>query len=114
MAEKDLRGKLVLITGGGRGIGRATAVEFLRAGARVVIADIDLTVAENTARELASSGDIHALRLDVTKRAEFDELVDKVERDFAPIEVLVNNAGIMSLGKFLEHDEKNDRRQVEI
>lgn len=114
MAEKDLKGKLVLITGGARGIGRATAAELLRAGARVVIADIDLALAETTARDLTSAGEIRPYKLDVTKRAEFDALVDKVERDIGPIDVLINNAGIMSLGKFIELDENNDRRQIEI
>src|SRR5688572_26211041 len=114
MADKDLRGKLVLITGGARGIGRATAVELLRAGARVVIADIDLPLAETTARELTSSGEIRPMKLDVTQRSEWEQVVEKVERDVGPIEVLVNNAGIMSLGKFLELDENNDRRQIEI
>lgn len=114
MAQKDLKGKLVLITGGARGIGRATAVEFLRLGARVVVADIDLPAAEQTARELGSQGEIRAYRLDVTQRADWDQLIDRAEREVGAIEVLVNNAGIMSLGKFLELDENNDRRQIEI
>jgi short-subunit dehydrogenase len=114
MAHKDLKGKLVLITGGARGIGRATAVELLRAGARVVIADIDFAAAETTARELTAAGDVRPYRLDVTKRADWDALIDKVEREIGSIEVLINNAGIMSLGKFLELDEANDRRQLDI
>jgi short-subunit dehydrogenase len=114
MAHKDLKGKLVLITGGARGIGRATAVEFLRAGARVVVADIDLPLAETCARELSASGEIHAMKLDVTKRSDFDQVVDRIEQNLGPLEVLVNNAGIMSLGKFLDLDEQNDRRQIDI
>jgi NAD(P)-dependent dehydrogenase (short-subunit alcohol dehydrogenase family) len=114
MANKDLRGKLVLITGGARGIGRATAVEFLRHGARVLIADIDLEVAEQTARELASTGEISAYKLDVTQQQSFSDLVERIEREKGPLDVLVNNAGIMSLGPFLEHEESKDRRQIEI
>lgn len=114
MAHKDLQGKLVLITGGARGIGRATAVEFLRVGARVVVADIDLALAETCALELSSAGEIRAMKLDVTKRADFDQVIDRIERELGPVEVLVNNAGIMSLGKFTELDEANDRRQIDI
>jgi short-subunit dehydrogenase len=114
MADKDLRGKLVVITGGARGIGRATAVEFLRNQARVIVADVDLASAETAARELSGLGDTTAYKLDVTEKSEFDALVERIEREKGPIDILVNNAGIMSLGAFLDHDESKERRQMDI
>lgn len=114
MANKDLRGKLAVITGGARGIGRATAVEFLKRGARVGIADIDLAAAEETARDLARLGTIVAYRLDVCDRRQFEALIERIEREQGPVDILVNNAGIMSLGGFLEHEEGHDRKQIDI
>lgn len=114
MARRKLAGKLCAITGGARGIGRATAMALLRKGARVVIGDIDGEVALGTARELSHLGGIYAYPLDVTQRVEFEAFVDRIERELGEIDVLVNNAGIMSLGGFLEHDESNDRKQIEV
>ncbi|MCK6549395.1 SDR family NAD(P)-dependent oxidoreductase, partial [Myxococcota bacterium] len=62
-----LRGKVVLVTGGARGIGRATAARFLDEGARVVVADVDGAEADATARALSSRGPITARTLDVTR-----------------------------------------------
>ena len=58
MARKinDIRGRVVVITGGARGIGRATGLAFLRAGARVALGDIDVELAEKTAAEFAAPG----------------------------------------------------------
>lgn len=114
MANTELKGKLALITGGARGIGRATAAELLRAGARVAICDIDLQIAERTANELSPRGDVSAYHLDVTDQAEFNRAVAQIEAEKGPIDILINNAGIMSLGAFLEHEEANDRKQFEI
>ncbi|NMD57049.1 MULTISPECIES: SDR family oxidoreductase [Tsukamurella] len=89
-----LDGALVVVTGGARGIGAATARLFAQHGARVVLADVDLDVAEATA---ATIPDARAVRLDVTDRASWTALVDDLD---APIDVLINNAGVMPLGAF--------------
>lgn len=105
-------GRVVAITGGARGIGRATAAEFLRAGARVALGDIDGTLVEKTAAELveATGGVVCGLTLDVTDRTSFASFLDAAEDRFGPLDVLVNNAGIMPTGSFAEEtDDMTDR-----
>ncbi|MDF3340868.1 SDR family oxidoreductase [Mycolicibacterium septicum] len=105
-------GRVVAITGGARGIGRATAAEFLRAGARVALGDIDGTLVEKTAAELAQTtgGVVCGLPLDVSDRTSFASFLDAVEDRFGPLDVLVNNAGIMPTGRFTdETDDMTDR-----
>lgn len=91
---RSLDGQVVAITGGGRGIGRATAAALIAKGARVALGDIDGPLAERTASELGS-GTI-GLPLDVTDQASFTEFLDAVESRLGPLDVLVNNAGITS------------------
>ena len=102
MAKKlrSLDGQVVAITGGGRGIGRATAAALIAKGARVAIGDIDGPLAERTASELGS--DTIGLPLDVTDQASFTEFLDAVESRLGPLDVLVNNAGIMPVGPFVD------------
>jgi NAD(P)-dependent dehydrogenase (short-subunit alcohol dehydrogenase family) len=109
MAE-NLAGKVVVITGGGQGIGAATASALSRLGARVVIGDLDQVRAEKTAGEL----DAEALPLDVTDIRGFTEFLDEVERRHGRIDVLVNNAGIMPLAHLEEESDATTRRQLEI
>jgi NAD(P)-dependent dehydrogenase (short-subunit alcohol dehydrogenase family) len=85
-------GRVVAVTGAARGIGRATAVELARRGARVAIGD--LRGADETAAELGALG----LELDVTDRDAFERFLDAVTEQLGPLDVLVNNAGIMTVG----------------
>jgi NAD(P)-dependent dehydrogenase (short-subunit alcohol dehydrogenase family) len=101
---------VVVITGGGQGIGAATASALSRLGARVVIGDLDQVRAEKTAGEL----DAEALPLDVTDIRGFTEFLDEVERRHGRIDVLVNNAGIMPLAALEEESDATTRRQLEI
>ncbi|MEV4145190.1 SDR family oxidoreductase [Amycolatopsis sp. NPDC049691] len=109
MAEQ-LAGKVVVITGGGQGIGAATASALSRLGAKVVIGDLDQVRAEKTAGELAAE----ALPLDVTDIRGFTEFLDEVERRHGRIDVLINNAGIMPLARLEEESDATTRRQLEI
>ena len=106
----QLTGKVVVITGGGQGIGAATAAALTRLGTRVVIGDLDQVRAEKTAAELGAD----ALPLDVTDTRGFTAFLDEVEHRFGPIDVLINNAGIMPLGLLEEEDDATTRRQLEI
>src|SRR5947209_19874558 len=95
-AEKEtpmprLQGKVALITGGGTGIGRATAIVFAREGARVAIADIDAGAGEETAR-LAGNGAI-AIRSDVTEPDSIQRAIRTAVDTFGRLDVLHNNAG---------------------
>jgi NAD(P)-dependent dehydrogenase (short-subunit alcohol dehydrogenase family) len=112
MARRQLWDKVVAITGGARGIGAATAAAMRREGARLAIGDLDLDLAKQTAAGLGD--DVVALRLDVTDHASFTGFLDEVERRLGPIDVLVNNAGIMPVG-LLEHESpQTTARQLAI
>jgi NAD(P)-dependent dehydrogenase (short-subunit alcohol dehydrogenase family) len=111
-APRSLAGKVVAITGGGRGIGRATAAALIAEGARVAIGDIDAPLAEQTARELG--GGTLGLALDVTKRSSFETFLQEVERQVGPLDVLINNAGIMPIGPFIEETDATAARMIDI
>jgi NAD(P)-dependent dehydrogenase (short-subunit alcohol dehydrogenase family) len=109
---RSLNGQVVAITGGARGIGRATAAALIAQGARVGIGDIDAPLAEKTASELG--GGTIGMRLDVTDRASFTAFLDEVERQLGPLDVLVNNAGIMPIGPFAEETDAAAQRMIEV
>jgi NADP-dependent 3-hydroxy acid dehydrogenase YdfG len=107
-----LAGETAAITGAARGIGRATAEALLRKGMKVAIGDVDFTAAQQTASELGPS--TVALALDVTDRASFAAFLDAAEEQLGPVDVLVNNAGIMQVGRFIDEDDLTARRMVDI
>ena len=107
-----LTGQIAAITGGARGIGRATAEAFIREGMKVAIGDLDVEMAQKTADDLGH-GTI-ALPLNVTQRDSVKAFVDGVEEQLGPIDVFVNNAGIMQIGPFLEEDDATAQRQIDI
>jgi NAD(P)-dependent dehydrogenase (short-subunit alcohol dehydrogenase family) len=110
--RRPLSGKVVAITGGARGIGKATAAALARRGCRVAIGDLDLPLAEQTAAELG--GGTIAVSLNVTDRDSLAAFLGEVERQLGPLDVLVNNAGIMPVTKFVEEADDSIRRQLEI
>ena len=107
-----LTGRVAAITGGARGIGKATAVALLRQGMKVGIGDIDLAAAQATASELGAT--TAAFELDVTRRESVAAFLDGVEEQLGPLDVVINNAGIMQLGSFLEEDDLTTQRQIDI
>ncbi len=111
-APRSLTGKVVAITGGARGIGRATAAALIAQGARVAIGDIDVALAERTASELGA-GTV-GLALDVTDRASFADFLDAVETSVGPLDVLINNAGIMPIGPFVAETDAAAKSLVDI
>lgn len=110
--QRSLAGQVVAITGGARGIGRATAAALIAQGARVAIGDIDAALAERTAGELG--GGTAGLPLDVTDRASFAAFLNEVENRLGPLDVLVNNAGIMPIGPFLKETDETAARMLDI
>ncbi|GAA4803010.1 SDR family oxidoreductase [Nocardioides caeni] len=106
----DLDGAHVVITGGARGIGRATAEAFLARGARVSIGDLDLDAATAMATETGAS----AHHVDVADAASYDAFVDAAEAEHGPVDVLVNNAGVMPSGAFLDQTPAVDRLTMEV
>ncbi|HUA74683.1 MAG TPA: SDR family oxidoreductase [Solirubrobacteraceae bacterium] len=107
-----LAGQTVAITGGARGIGRATAKALLGQGMKVAIGDVDIDAARATAAELGASA--IALPLDVTDRESFNAFLDETERQLGPLDVLINNAGIMQIGRFIDEDDLTAKRQIDI
>ena len=109
---RSLHGKVVAITGGARGIGKATAQALTRKGAKVAIGDLDLDLAQQTAAEIG--GETLALELDVTRRDSFEGFLDQVEERLGSLDVLVNNAGIMPVGPFVEESDRTALMMVDI
>jgi NAD(P)-dependent dehydrogenase (short-subunit alcohol dehydrogenase family) len=91
----DVQDAVTVITGGGSGIGRALAIRLAAEGARVVVADIDLTAAESVAAEIGGT----AYRVDVSDAASTADLAASVGERFGVVDILVNNAGVASTGR---------------
>jgi meso-butanediol dehydrogenase/(S,S)-butanediol dehydrogenase/diacetyl reductase len=91
----ELQGQVAIVTGAGRGIGRATAHELARLGADIVIAELDRTNAERTAVEVKDLGRrASVVFTDVTSRADLRTMAERTQAEFGRIDILVNNAGI--------------------
>ncbi|MFC2250992.1 SDR family NAD(P)-dependent oxidoreductase [Labrys portucalensis] len=98
-----LDGRVAVVTGGGRGIGLSCAEALLENGAKVVIADIDLSIAAEGRAELArKSYEVDVRQVDVTKPAEVEALAEDVVRDHGRVDILVANAGIVRSGTAAE------------
>lgn len=110
--QVSLKGKRVAITGGGRGIGLATARELHARGAEVAIGDLDLDLAKQAAAAIGPT--VVALRLDVSERASFQQFLNDAKDQLGGLDVLINNAGIMPIGPFLDLEPNVMRRAMEI
>ncbi len=92
-----IRGKVIVITGAARGIGLATARALLAQGARLGLCDIDEVALKAAAAELPDG--VVTGRVDVTDELSFTDFLDRVERELGPLDAIVNNAGIMPVGR---------------
>jgi NADP-dependent 3-hydroxy acid dehydrogenase YdfG len=109
---KSVSGKVVAITGGAQGIGKCTAASLVRRGARVAIGDLNQELADQTANELG--GNCVAFELDVTSRSSFESFIDGAEKELGPVDVVINNAGIMPLNMLADEPDEIARLQVDI
>lgn len=98
-----LKDRVALVTGGARGIGRATAEVFLREGAKVAIVDVDADAVREAAAEMG--GQTMGLVMDVTDRASVEDGVGKIVEQLGPIDILVNNAGIIKDAQLSKMEE---------
>jgi len=111
----SIRGRTIAITGAARGIGFATAKALLARGARVVIGDRDVGFQESAVADLTTLGQVSGYPLDVTDRESFATFLDKARTDGqGHIDVLINNAGVMPIGPFLEQSETAIRSSIEV
>ena len=106
----SVSGKVIAITGGAQGIGAATARALSSAGAKVAVGDLDATLAAESARTYGGLG----LKLDVSDAASFAAFLDQVEEQLGGIDVLVNNAGIMVIGRMLETPLDAQLKQLDV
>ena len=108
IAAMELQGQAAIVTGAGRGIGRATALELARQGADIVIAEMDQMGAKRTAEEVGALGRrVVVAPTDVTSRADLRAMVDRAKAELGRIDILVNNAGIYRAASPLDVTEEH-------
>ena len=111
----DLKDKVAIITGARRGMGKSHALTLARAGAKVVVADISKEDCEKVVDEITKAGGkAMAVKCDVTKKEEADEMVEKAIEKFGKVDILVNNAGICQFKPFFELTEEEWDRTLDI
>ncbi|MDU8945477.1 L-iditol 2-dehydrogenase [Ovoidimarina sediminis] len=109
---RRLDGKVALITGAARGIGRVFAEAYVREGARVAIADIDIARARETADEIGEAA--IAVAMDVTRQDSIDAAVDATVGTFGGIDILINNAALFTAAPIVEIDREDYARVFDI
>lgn len=115
MKINRLRPDRVVVTGAGSGIGRAVAQQFAKLGAHVVVSDVNLDAAKATAAMIrGNGGNASPARLDVTEPADWEDFARGVLAEHGPVDVLVNNAGILVSGPFLQLSPAHWERQLRV
>ena len=105
----DLMDKIAVVTGGASGIGRGICLVLAEQGSTVVVTDVNVKGAETVAAELADAGRrAMSIVLDVTDQASVDGMVSQVMREFAQIDILVNDAGLVGAPKWWERNTPSD------
>jgi len=108
LPDLSLKGKVALVTGGSRGIGKEIALMFAEAGADVAVCSRHLDELEAAAAEIRKLGRrALAVRADVTLKADVDNLIEKTVAEFGGIDILVNNAGTAAIKPFPEYTEED-------
>lgn len=112
MLKIDLSGQVAVVTGGAKGIGKGIVQALVKAGANVVIGDIDLLTAKKTAAVISSQ--VIAFQLDVTNKASVDLLFEKTIEHFGRLDILVNNAGISTMDYLVDIQEADWDRVMNV
>lgn len=108
----DIAGKVAAVTGAGRGIGLAIATRLANQGMQVALGDLNEEAVTRAAETIGDAA--MGLPLDVTNEQSFADFLDDTEERLGPLAVLVNNAGIMRVGPYVEEDEAITRRMLEV
>jgi len=112
---EDLKGKIAIVTGARRGMGRSHVLKLAEAGAKVVVSDISQEECQLVVDELKKTGgEGLAVKCDISKKAEVEEMVKKTVEKFGKVDILVNNAGICQFKSFLELTEEEWDRTLDI
>jgi len=110
-----LKGKIAIVTGGGSGIGKSISMALAKEGAKVVVADVDEKSAKNTATEIRDlQGEALAVRADVTSEEDVKMMLKESIDKYSGIDVIVNNAGIAHMGRFLDFTEADFNRTMNV
>jgi NAD(P)-dependent dehydrogenase (short-subunit alcohol dehydrogenase family) len=111
----DFTGDVALVTGGASGIGRAIAERLAREGAAVGIADVDDIGLKSTVEELVGQGcNAHGVKTDVSHPPDVENAVSEIESALGPVSLLVNNAGIAVIKRYVEHSDEDFDRQLRV
>ncbi len=111
----DLRGKIAIITGARRGMGRTHALTLAQAGAKVVVTDISLEDCQKVVEEIKKEkGEAIAVKCDISQKTDIDNVVAQTLKTFGEIDILVNNAGIFPFQPFLEMKEQDFEKVIDV
>jgi NAD(P)-dependent dehydrogenase (short-subunit alcohol dehydrogenase family) len=111
----DLRGKVAIVTGAAKGMGKAHSLTLAGAGAKVVLADIDMAGCQQAAEEIKKArGQAIAVKCDMAQKRDIDNLIAEAVKKFDKLDILVNNAGIFPFKPFLETQEQDFQKIIDI
>jgi NAD(P)-dependent dehydrogenase (short-subunit alcohol dehydrogenase family) len=111
----DLEGKVAIVTGAGKGMGKAHSIKLANAGAKVILADISKEECEKVVDEIKkNNGEAIAVKCDVSKKSEVENVIKEALNAFGKIDILVNNAGIFPFEPFLEMPEENFEKVINV
>jgi meso-butanediol dehydrogenase / (S,S)-butanediol dehydrogenase / diacetyl reductase len=112
---REIQGKVAVITGAARGIGRAIALRLANEGASICVADVDLALVKSVADEIeANGGKAHAVKVDVRNQKDIDAMVSETLRELGQINIFVGNAGVGVVARLLDTDEEMWDRVMDI
>ncbi len=111
----NLKNKVALVTGARRGMGRSDALALAKYGSKVVVTDINQKDCQKVVEEIKKKGgQAIALKMDVTKKTEIDQVISQTVKEFGQLDILVNNAGIVEFKPFLEMTEQEWDKTINI